>query len=688
MSIRRSVYYLISIIFLLGVQQSAAETVPLIDDPDIPKLAISIGHVEVGIRYKLEGEASLRETYTRTLDYKQTRTSTFDYDFTSKIERVRTSASNFDGSFKIGIGAESLLSFGGGAKIDNTTTTSTTSITHSRYESIISGVDQSVNVVHSEQFTKASFDADSGYMRVDFEVSNYGTKTVVLKQLDVAVISSLPFSNHEQVILSGIVGISSTTVPGAMPPGVPIEVKVPPTTATDTPYRFVVYYEKQPAAKIIELLSYNAIFRLQVNGVEFHVGSQEIPVYEKLAELVKNAITIRSIGITTDDTKYVRPNPGEVYSIRDVILTIDPLAHFGNGKDGEFLQSYLGSTGAFEYWGRDPQKRQRLKEFLSADLRDGAWTITLLRKTGVVSNVTFDTPMQLGDRLEIIYTSKGDIIRSAVTTELQVGIRTRDCTLTEQPAELPPICFKNVRVGDILRLEGKAWQSGFETVDVNFDKALEYFKAVYPTTDPTALADALTRGRLKVRQLTDRIRVAPPAQLAGGLSVQVGGLDPVPLQSWVSAGSASFESSVDGWFAANIVMPSTYTSSGSWVCIHDRPESQKLKLGRFLNMTPPEWNSQCPGNQCDLWHSNALTLQSHNPLKDRDVFHSRAYKLFSYHIRRVTTQAEYLRTVPRIREADLDRFAQASPRETPYTGAVHEYYCPAVAWPQMDALPR
>jgi hypothetical protein len=98
--------------------QTAADAQPLRrkETSELPKLSITVGAIEAGIRYKLTAESSKRSTSTRMLDYKQTRTNTFDYDFTSTSTMLQNTTSNLGMDLNISFSSDFKVGFGGGVK--------------------------------------------------------------------------------------------------------------------------------------------------------------------------------------------------------------------------------------------------------------------------------------------------------------------------------------------------------------------------------------------------------------------------------------------------------------------------------------------------------------------------------------------------------------------------------------------
>ena len=124
----------------------------------------------------------------------------------------------------------------------------------------------------------------------------------------------------------------------------------------------------------------------------------------------------------------------------------------------EWLEAFNGRQTKFRAWARELAKRRtrdKLAEFRAATLDDGAWTLTINTTTPPNERPTIQTPLKAGDRLNVVYVTKRDIITSAIDEQVRGGSGYRDCGIDAKPKIAPRFCALNVRKGDNFTPRGK-----------------------------------------------------------------------------------------------------------------------------------------------------------------------------------------------------------------------------------------
>ncbi|MCC8981599.1 hypothetical protein [Bradyrhizobium acaciae] len=640
-----------ALLFFCFVSAAGAQALAPIDTKDLPRLAISIGHIEAGLRYRLTADSSVKVTSTRSVDYKNERKSTFDYDFRSTSTLTEKTASNLGFDLKLSLSKDFKVGFGGSVKTDTTDERKNVWENHQRLDAIITATNSAGQVLSSEEFQKAALGENDGFLTAEITITNYENYSIALTDINFSIISSDPFRTNERTIMNGVIGVNTSSVPGAPPAaaGGATKLTISPISASGEPFRYVIYVESRPTALIKELLTNGSVFSLQINSIKYLKGdtTTEISVTDRLAELKSTAVSVRVIDGTTDNTTYypAKDAAGQPVTPRLLLKALDPGVDIKTDGGVTYLNRLLGRTTKFRAWSRElaikRATRKQLDDFRAAAMTEGAWTATWEPREAL-GQPDLDTPLGAGDRLDLVYLTKAAIVKAEIDEDIRGTNSVRTCAIDAKPQFIPSFCTSNVRSGDIVRLEAKAWASSTGTIEKPTDVVAAAFQDKAPSFAPAFVKSSLTTAKATLSQLDSAVVGLDPNDVIKDLQLKIGDTPARPIGDLINSGLIAAEASADGWFALNFSMPATLTDASNTVCIADAPSTRKLKIGRILNMAPPELNDNCPPSGCVPWHAFALGWKKGNPQRDRDTYDQRFFKVVIHHFRKLRNETEYL----------------------------------------------
>ena len=234
--------------------------------------------------------------------------------------------------------------------------------------------------------------------------------------------------------------------------------------------------------------------------------------------------------------------------------------------------------------------------------------------------------------------------------KLQAGILGRACAVDKLPVQLTQVCFRDVKPGDILRVEGRAWRANPAIEEWDTKKTAEFFStfqpppiscgATLPNTCPpntpaqqAFIKQSIEFGKAKFSYARPSTGWINPGEVRFSARVGNGAsIDPADLQD---SGRITVETYPTGWFAFNFLMPSTFGNESASVCFQEQPVAQTLTYGRSLNMTPSSLNDDCPASGCVPPHRWLLDWKAVNPRQEKKVYESRMYQMMTRQLKGV-----------------------------------------------------